>query len=230
MISAPYFSGDKGPRGPGHVLVGFDIPGIRERNATMSFQLYDKVLMSPPAGSAAAERERFVAYRLSDYVDNVGSVVIPTALLQVVRPPRAGDAAVVEVIELYSQLNTDQLVVPLDTAGAGATEKPVTVAMGAGQRAKVRYIHRTSSVLPSLESFVLFELSQTDGLKIGDEIEIFRPRTEVKGDIGPAIPEISIATGQVVRVTPFGATARVTSQDQPAIRVGESVRITARMP
>jgi hypothetical protein len=31
-------------------------------------------------------------------------------------------------------------------------------------------------------------------------------------------------------VTPYGATARITSQDQPAIRVGESVRITARMP
>ena len=44
------------------------------------------------------------------------------------------------------------------------------------------------------------------------------------------MPEIAIATGQVVRVTPFGATARITSQEQPAIRVGESVRITARMP
>ncbi len=230
VISAPYFDGDRGPRGAGHVLVGYDIPGIRERNSTSNFQLYDRVLMTPPAGSVAAERERFVAYQLGDYVDNVGKVVIPTALLQVVRSPRGGDAAVVEVLELYSQLNSDQLVVPLDTAGAGSTQKPVAVAAGSGQEAKVRYIHRTSSVLPSRESFVLFDLTARDGLRIGDEIQIFRPRTEVKGDVGPAIPEIAIGRGQVVRVTPFGATARVTSQEQPAIRVGESVRITARMP
>jgi hypothetical protein len=73
-------------------------------------------------------------------------------------------------------------------------------------------------------------MASRDGMKIGDEVEIYRPRTEPKTDIGPAIPEVPIATGQVVRVTPYGATARITSQQQPAIRVGESVRVTARMP
>jgi hypothetical protein len=61
-------------------------------------------------------------------------------------------------------------------------------------------------------------------------VEIYRPRTEPKTDIGPAIPEALIATGQVVRVTPYGATARITSQQQPEIRVAESVRVTARIP
>jgi hypothetical protein len=41
---------------------------------------------------------------------------------------------------------------------------------------------------------------------------------------------VQIATGQVVRVTPYGATARITTQQQPAIRLGEQVRITAQMP
>ena len=228
VLRAPYFDGDNGPRGAGRVMVRFDIPGINKPNSTANFQLYDKVLMTPPAGSVAAERERFIAYELGDYVENVGMVVIPTAMLQVVRPPRAGDAAVVEVIELYSQLNTDQRVVPLDTAGAGANQVPI--ATGSGQSARVRYIHRDKTVLPSLNYYTLFDLSAKDGLRIGDEIEIYRPRAERKNDVGPAIPEIAIARGQVVRVTPFGATARITSQEQPAIRVGETVRITARMP
>jgi hypothetical protein len=38
------------------------------------------------------------------------------------------------------------------------------------------------------------------------------------------------ATAQVVKVTRYGTTARVTSQDQPAIRKGESIRVVARMP
>ncbi|NUP72957.1 MAG: LysM peptidoglycan-binding domain-containing protein [Gemmatimonadaceae bacterium] len=230
VVRAPYFDASSGPRGAGKVLVGYEIPGIDKPNATANFQLYDKVLMDPPAGSVAAEHERYVAYVLGDYVENVGMVVIPTALLQVVRAPRDGDAAIVEVLELYSQLHSGQLVVPLDTAGAGANQIPVAVPAGSGQTAKVRYIHRDKTVLPSLDYYVMFDLSVKDGLRIGDEIQLYRPRVDQGGDIGPSIPEIAIATGQVVRVTPWGATARITSQEQPAIRVGESVRITARMP
>lgn len=230
VVRAPYFDGNTGPRGAGKVLVGYEIPGIDKPNATANFQLYDKVLMAPPAGSVAAERERYVAYELGEYVENVGMVVVPTALLQVVRAPRDGDAAIVEVVELYSQLNSGQFVVPMDTAGAGANQIPVAVPEGSGQTAKVRYIHRDKTVLPSLDYYVLFDLSVKDGLRIGDEIQLFRPRNDDRGDIGPSIPEIAIARGQVVRVTPNGATARITSQEQPAIRVGESVRITARMP
>ena len=77
---------------------------------------------------------------------------------------------------------------------------------------------------------MLFDLTSTDGMKIGDEIQIFRPREPAIQDERPAIPEVAIATGQVVRVTLQGSTARITSQQQPAIRVGESVRLTARMP
>jgi LysM repeat protein len=230
VLRAPYFDGDRGPRGAGRLLVGADIPGIEKPNATANFQLYEKVLMSPPAGSVAAEGERYVAYVLGDYVENVGMVVLPTAIVRVVRSPREGDAAIVEVIELYSQLNSGQLVVPVDTAGAGANQEPVAVPRTMAQTAKVRYIDRTETVLPSLNYYVLFDLSVKDGLQIGDEIQVYRPRAEVKDDVGPAIPETTIAYGQVVRVTPYGATARITSQEQPAIRVGESVRITASMP
>jgi LysM repeat protein len=224
---APYFAQGMGPKGAGVVLVGADIPGIDKPNATANFQLYDRVLMSPPTGSVASEGDRFIAYREGDYVEDVGTVVIPTAILRVVRAPRDGDAAVVEVRELYSQLNSDQHVVPLDTTGSGATEAPVPVSTT--RSAKIRSIVR-ESVLPSLDYYILFDMSSTDGMKVGDEVEVYRPRAEPKTDIGPAIPEVAIATGQVVRVTPYGATARITSQQQPAIRVGESVRVTARMP
>ena len=230
VVRAPYFDGDKGPRGPGRVLIGADIPGIEKPNATTNFQLYDKVLMSPPAGSVAAERERYLTYVLGEYVEGVGMVVVPTAIVQVIRAPRDGDAAIVQVVELYSQLDTDQFVVPLDTTGAGATQSPIPVAMGAGRTATIRYIHREKTVLPSLNYYVLFDLSAKDGVRIGDEILVYRPRKVMTSDIGPAIPEVAIARGEVVRVTPYGASARITSQELPAIRVGESVRITARMP
>jgi LysM repeat protein len=229
IVRAPFYARQGGPRGAGHVMFGADIPGIDKPHATSNFQLYDRLLMVPPAGSAAAVRDRFVAYQLGPSDEDVGTVVIPTALLQVVRAPRNDEPAIVEVRELYGELDEDTRVIPLDTAGAGVRARPVPVPQGAGRTARILEIH-SASVLPSLSSFVLFDLSARDGMRVGDEISIYRPRDEMKGDDGPTLPEVVIATAQVVRVTPFGTTARVTSQEQPAIRKGESIRVVARMP
>jgi len=84
--------------------------------------------------------------------------------------------------------------------------------------------------LPSLGNYVLFGLSARDGMRVGDEVQVYRARWESKGDDGPTLPEVAIATAQVVKVTEYGTTARITSQQQPAIRRGEHVRVTARMP
>lgn len=229
VVRAPFFAQSGGPRGAGRIMFGADIPGIDKPRATSNYQLYDRVLMIPPSGSRAAERDRFIAYELGPSDEDVGTVVVPTALLQVVRAPRNDEPAIVEVRELYGELDADTKVIPLDTAGAGVRARPVPVPQGAGRSAKVLEIH-APAVLPSLNSYVLFDLSSRDGMRIGDEISIYRPRDEMKGDDGPTLPEVAIATAQVVRVTAYGTTARVTSQQQPAIRKGESIRVVARMP
>jgi hypothetical protein len=216
-------------RGSGLVLDAVAIPGIDEKHQSTNFQLYDRLLMTPPAGSLGSERERYMAYELGPLVEGVGQVIVPAALLQVVRSARGDEPSTVEVLQLYGSLNGNTHVVPLDTTGAGANALPVEVSEDAGRTGKVRAIYR-SSVLPSLNYYVLFDLTASDGMKIGDEIEIFRPRHADASYEGVTRPEVSIGTGQVVRVTQFGATARVTSQEQPAIRIGESVRLVARMP
>jgi hypothetical protein len=45
-----------------------------------------------------------------------------------------------------------------------------------------------------------------------------------------AAPAIVAGVGQVVRVTPFAATALIVSQLQPTIREGMPVRLTGKMP
>ena len=227
VLRASYVTAERGPRGAGKILFGADIPGIDKERLTTNFQMFDKLAMVPPVGSVAAEHEKFISYMLGETIDNFGTVVIPTALLQVVRAPRNGEAAIVEVLELYGQVEANARVVALDTTGAGVTSRPLPYRDT--RRTTVRAIHRPA-VLPSLEYDVIFDLSSKDGMRIGDEVQIFRPRESPILDERPGIPEVAIATGQVVRVTPYGSTARITSQQQPAIRVGESVRLTARMP
>ncbi|MEO5815740.1 MAG: LysM peptidoglycan-binding domain-containing protein [Gemmatimonadaceae bacterium] len=227
VIRAAWVGPDKGPRGAGKLLFRADIPGIDQQRTTTNFQMYDKVLLVPPVGSIAAERERFVTYNLGESIEDFGTIVIPTAVLQIVRAPRNGEAAIAEVVALYGKLDADARLIPLDTMGAGATGKPTP--FRDSRTATVKAIHR-DAVLPAMNYEVLFNLGVRDGMKIGDEIEIFRPREKPIQDERPAIPEVPIATAQVIRVTSYGTTARIIYQEQPAIRVGESVRLLARMP
>jgi len=229
VVRAPYFDRLGGPENSGRIVFGADLPGVDKARSTHNFQLYDRLLVVPPKGSAAAVRDRFIAYELGKSNEDVGTVVIPIAMLQVVRAPRNNEPAVVEVRELYGYLNADTRVIPLDTTGVGVRGRPVAVPAGAGRNARLLDIQRPA-VLPSLNSYVLFDLTSADGMKVGDEVSIYRERVEPKGDDGPTLPEVEIATARVVRVTPYATTARVTSQDQPAIRTGESVRVVARMP
>ena len=229
VISAPFFDRVHGPRNAGHIMFSADIPGIDQPRTTSNYQLYDRVLLVPPAGSLAAERDRFIAYTLGDELEAVGTVVVPTAVLEVVRAPQRGEAAIARVVSLFGELNADDRVVPLDTSGAGVTARPIPVPASQGRTALVRSVQRPS-VLPSLSYYVLFDLTAKDGMRIGDEVEIYRGREVSREDESPVIPEVHIATAQIVRVTPFGSTARITSQDQPAIKTGERVRVTARMP
>jgi hypothetical protein len=134
-----------------------------------------------------------------------------------------------EIRALYNVLDADTRVLAIDTTGMNTVGAPVPVSSGTMRIAELTNLY-TDAVLPSLNSYVLFDLSSHDGIRVGDEVEIFRARQEQYAADGPVIPEVSIARAQVVRVTPFGATARVTSQSQPAIRTGESIRVIARMP
>jgi LysM repeat protein len=229
IVSAPFYVEVGGPENPGKIMFGADLPGIDKPHPTTNFQLYDQLLMIPPAGSSAAVRDRFIAYETGPTEEGLGTMVVPVALLQVVRAPRDREPALVEVRQLYGSLDADTKVIPLDTAGAGETGVPVAVSQASARTGTLLEVYRPA-VLPSVGHYVLFNLSSQDGLRIGDEVQVYRARVEPKGDDGPTLPEVAIAMGQVVRVTPYGATARITSQQQPAIRKGEHVRVTARMP
>jgi hypothetical protein len=67
-------------------------------------------------------------------------------------------------------------------------------------------------------------------VNIGDQIELYQPRQHANLDLELALPEVSIARAQVLRVTPFGATAIIIAQEQPHIQEGTSARVAAKMP
>jgi hypothetical protein len=96
-----------------------------------------------------------------------------------------------------------------------------------GTRGTILYIH-DEPVLPSIGHYVIVSLNAKSGVQVGDEVT-FIDNSTGREDENPAPPVIA-GVAQIVRVTPYGATAIIVRQVQPTIRDGMPVRLTGKMP
>src|SRR6185437_10789874 len=114
-----------------------------------------------------------------------------------------------------------------DTTGASVFG--MAAAIDNGHEGKLRWIYH-EPVQPSLQSYIVVDMSHRDGVNPGDRIELYRPKQRPTDGRPLTLPEVAIAHAQVLRVTDYGATAIVTSQEQPKIEEGTQARIAAKMP
>jgi hypothetical protein len=222
--AAPWVDRDGGPAGSGRILSSADIPGIAAASERARFQPYDRVFVTPPAGSTPAAGDRYLAYSLGATLKGIGQVMIPTAILLVERPG-SGEATRVRIVQQFEEVSLGDRLIALDTTFRPTDEQPSPVEGGA--TAKVVWVKGTP-VVPSLQQYLVLDAAERAGLRPGDRVTLYRPRAEIER--GVRLPEIEIATAVVVRVTPRAATVIVTAQDQPAIRAGTLARVTAKMP
>jgi hypothetical protein len=135
-------------------------------------------------------------------------VVIPIAMLQVgsrARERRAGDRRSARAVRYPERRHAGDSA-RHDRSRASRTSgrrcRQVPGATRACSTSSARRCSRRSN------SYVLFDLTSADGMKVGDEVSIYRERVEPKGDDGPTLPESRSRPPRVVRVTPYGTTAR----------------------
>jgi hypothetical protein len=128
---------------------------------------------------------------------------------------------------MFDEMLQGQRLIPLDTSAAIVSGRPTAVPNG--MRGMVRWIGG-EPVLGTVQTYVVIDISRRDSLTAGDQIELYLPRQKPTEGRDLALPEISIARAQVLRVTDFGATAIVISQEQPKIEQGGAARIVAKMP
>jgi hypothetical protein len=222
--AAPWVDQEGGPRGSGYIMAARDLPGIRSKDQSR-MNLYDRVVVAPPAGGAA-EHNLFLSYRLGPSIEGFGQIVIPTGLIEIVRPPRDGEAAVGRVVKMFEEVLQNQRLIAYDSSTAMVRGGPLPVSNGVAGR--IRWI-KEEPVLPSLQSYVVIDIAKRDGIATGDQIELYKPRQPAR-EAGLAIPELYIGRAQVLRVTPYGATAIITGHEQPRIEDGTAVRVAAKMP
>lgn len=225
-IAAPWVDQFGGPRAYGYIMESAEIPGIASADRSR-LQLHDRVFVAPPNGPAPSAHARYLTYRLGPSFEDFGQIVIPTGIIEVVQAPQPGEAAVARVVKMFGEVMQGQRLIPLDSSAALAAGRPNPVTNG--KTGRVRWI-LNEPVLPSLQSYVVLDLARGDGVATGDQIELYQPRQGPSDSRDIALPEISIGRAQVLRVTPYGATAIITAQDQPKIQEGTAVRVAAKMP
>jgi LysM repeat protein len=225
FAAAPWVDKRKGPSGSGYIMQGADIPGIASHDQS-HLNLYDRVMIAPPEGEANG-RQVYLSYRMGPLIEDYGQIIIPTGLIEVAKPANAGEAAVGRVIKMFGSVDQGQRLIPYDTAAAVAIGRPAPVADG--KAGKVRWVYG-EPVIASMQDYVLLDISNRDGVKAGDQIELYQPRQKPADGRELWLPEVSIARAQVLRVTEFGATAIITGQEQPKIQEGTSARVAAKMP
>jgi LysM repeat protein len=226
FIRAPWIDRIKGPPVWGRILGNADLPGIEPARQRGRFQLNDRVLIAPPTGTVAPERELYLAYHNGPMIEEVGQVIIPTGVVEVIRPPVNGEAAIARVVRMFGALNERDRLMPFDSSILAITGMPTPVRNGA--EGEIRWV-ADDPVLPGPTYFVVLSLTGAD-VKAGDEIELFHPRQKAKEEGEYATPEITVGRAQVIRATPYGATAMITRLDQPKIQAGKTkVRVVAKM-
>ena len=225
-IVAPFVEREGGPRSYGRILKSGDLAGIAEASERYRFQAFDRIMIEPPAGNVGPEGERFLAFRLGPILEDLGQVMIPTGIVEVVSPPRNGAPAVAKVMRAFNELSASDRLIPLDTAGIGSTVRPRRVVDGPSTT--IRWVYG-EPVLPSVGNYVVLGVSSRNGVRVGDEYQIYRRRPKPSESVVND-PPVPVAKLQVVRVTTFGATAVVIGQEQPQIQEGMPARVIARIP
>lgn len=223
---APFVDREGGPRSYGTILKSGDLAGIAQASERFRFQPYDRVMIEPPVAHVAAEGERYLVYRLGPIIENQGQIMIPTGVVEVIEAPRAGAPAVARIVRSYAELHATDRLIPLDTAGIGRTDRPRKVTDGV--LTVVRWVFG-EPVLPSLQHYLILGATSKDGLQVGDELLLYRPRPK-REEHQPQDPPVAIGKAQVVRSTLYGVTAVIIGQVQPSIEEGMPARVIARMP
>jgi LysM repeat protein len=218
--AAPY--GDREPRGAGRLVASVDRPGIKTTIVQSRYQINDDLYLDLPRGAVPRLGETYMSYVLGPDLGDNGVVIIPTGILRI-ESLSPGQRPIARITKQFAEIMLDQRVtVAPDLTTPSGTLSPVV----GGPRGKVVYVH-DEPVLPSIGHYVIISANAKNGVQIGDEVTFIDNSTgRVEGN--PA-PPVTAAVAQVVRVTPYSATAIIVRQIQPTIRDGMPVRLTGKM-
>ncbi len=229
-FAAPWLDHANGPRDQGTIVGSAEISGIATSTPRSRMLNEERAYITLPKDIVPSRGDRYLAFQLGPVLENGSQMVEPTGVVEVERAEN-GDASTVRIITQYSNVEAGQGIIPIDHFTLGNNARPAPLMLGT--EGHVIFVP-DRSVLPTLQSYVVIDITEKDGAKVGDQYTLLEPRRTLlvkgRGDQAVAVPEERVALGQVVKVTDRGTTLIIVDQQNPSVKVGTKVRLTARMP
>lgn len=223
-LAAPFIWAVGGPAGAGRVISSATSQIVTPSHAERSHQSQEPLFVRLPVGAKRANGERFMTYELGPVLGAQGQVVIVTGVVELRNDTGTGDARVV-IVNQFASIIEGQGLTQVDSLVPRRDVMPS--ALDNGMRTTLAWMNG-DPVIPQIGSYLVLSSGAKDGLVSGDQVTLFASLG--KGEAGEQrAPEVA-AVAQVMRVTPFGASAIILNRTQANVVVGMPGRITAKMP
>ena len=190
--------------------------GVRSQRTTAV--LFDRLHVIVDDAEAVRPGDRLTTFRVERELKDVGSIVVPTGMLEIEGRDESGVVGV--VIEEYEPIQLGDLVEFAKPFPLVAGERPADVEDGI--EAHIVTFERNHE-LQLLNDIVFIDKGSNDGIAVGDEFHAYAVPEE-----GWA-PE-SIGRLQIVGVRDDRASARILSISTPAFAEGLVMKMSRRMP
>jgi hypothetical protein len=229
-FAAPWLDRPNGPSQQGTIVGSAELSGIATTTPRTRMLNEERAYITLPKDIVPARGDRYLAFMPGPVLEDGSQMMEPTGVVEVERAEN-GDASTVRIITQYGNVEAGQGIIPLDHFTLGNDARPAPLMLGT--EGKVVFIS-DHSVLPSVQTYVVIDVTAKDGAKVGDQYTLYVPRRSVlvkgRGDQMATVPEERVALGQVVKVTDRGTTLMLVDQQNPSVKLGTKARLTARMP
>ena len=222
--ASPYMWAAGGPKDAGRLARSAESQGIDLTLENRPVQVREPVFVKLPRDMSGQPGDRLLVYRLGNVVDGQGQVIIPTGIVRLISAPKDGYAQGT-VMQQFEDVFTGQSVTRLDTLSMPRGVFPRAVE--GGRSSPISWIY-SDPVLPTTGHYFIIAATAKDGLQPGDQLSLRRSHDAEREGRVRADEEVAVA--QVTRVTLWGASAIVISQQQVGIIDGMRATVTARMP
>lgn len=221
---APFVVGRRGPAGAGTLVGTAERPAVDIDARDYRFQLYDHAYIELPEGVPAGVGENFLTLVEGADIIDTARLMVPTGILRVVAPAAGERPARARLVRQFGEVLIGQRVILYDAPPD--MDRLDAVPVTSLDTVSVLWVHN-DPVLPSLQHYVILSLPRGTEVRAGDRFTLI-DQTRL-GAADPESPPEDAALVQVVRVTPFAATAIVVAQRLPTITRGMRARLTARL-
>jgi len=223
MDAAPFVTAVRGPADVARIIGSADREGVAPVGLDARFQLNDHAYVRFRDRRRGTVGSEFLVLDMGPTLMDTARVMVPTGIMRIVEPQMGDRPAKARLVRQFGEVLMNQVLIPYERVSS--FDERAIVPVAAGTNGRVVWV-QNDPVLPSLQHYVVLSVPR-GRVQLGDRFTLIDQTR--RGAADTRTPPEDAALVQVVRVTPFGATAMIVAQRLPTIAEGMHARMTGRL-